>query len=189
MRTRVTVIGSIWLAVMPLASKALDLVPGRYAIMLQSQDGVTLDVGTLELAGSEQGQMSYEIDWDDSQFSDQFLSMRPFKCLDGARTQWCRVPYPYANKRELSADDLTDLEYDLLFIWKKQGEYGINMWNGVYYDLERSESGLRGVMNDMDMDILSAPPEEGNLRPVGAYDLELADPDSHWLPHVSIVLR
>jgi len=73
-----------------------------------------------------------------------------------------------------------------LFIWKKASDYGINMWNGVYYRFELTESGLVGTLNEMDMDILSAPPEAGDLRPVGEYDIEPGDPDSHWLPTLRI---
>ena len=187
MRDMFRMMGCVLACAAPVQSNAQDLTPGAYAIELLTTDGPPLNVGTLDLTETAPGQFGYQIDWDDSQFSDQFLSMRPFKCLDGAKKQWCRVPYPYENKRTLSADDLTDLEYDLLFIWKKQGDYGIDMWNGVYYDLERSETGLTGQMNEMDMDILSAPPDDGNLRPIEAFDIEPADPDSHWLP--SLVIR
>ena len=149
---------------------------------LVEANGAALLVGSVDFEPVGDGEFSYHVNWDEAKFSDQFLSMRPFKCLDGAEKQWCRVPYPYENKRRISSEDLTDLEYDLLFIWKKRGDYGIDMWNGVYYDIEASGDGLAGAMNEMDMDILSAPPEGGDLRPIGEYDLELADPDGHWLP-------
>lgn len=168
---------------------ALDLTQGEptnFEIVLTEADGTGITVGQIAIRAGDQGGYTYDIDWNDGKFSDQFLSMRPFKCLDGAKKQWCRVPYPYKNNGLISQDDLTDLEYDLLFIWKSQGDYGINMWNGIYYDLELTETGLKGVMKEMDMDILSAPPEDGNLRPIGAFDLEPADPDSHWLPGLSI---
>ena len=112
--------------------------------------------------------------------------MRPFKCLEGSTKYWCRVPYPYENRRLVTADDLTDLEYDLLFIWKGATEYGINMWNGVYYQLRTDGSVIIGALNEMDMDKLSAPPDDGNLRPIREVDLEPGEPESHWLPKLLI---
>ena len=81
------------------------------------------------------------------------------------------------------ARDLTDLEYDLLFLWKDSSEYGIDLWNGVYYQLEVSDDGrIRGLLHEMDMNILSAPPEDGNMRPIHDNDLEPGEAESHWLP-------
>ena len=60
------------------------------------------------------------------------------------------------------------------------------MWNGVYYRIDILDDRIIGALHEMDMDILSAPPEPGNTRPVGAYDVEESDPDSHWLPYVVI---
>ncbi|WP_424971247.1 hypothetical protein [Dinoroseobacter sp. S76] len=150
------------------------------AVYLEAQDGERLAIADLVV---EDG--AYDLTLRDGPFSDHFLSMRPFKCLTGAEKHWCYVPYPYENARNIGSE-LTDLEYDLLFLWKGAGEYGINMWNGVYYKLEAEGDRLVGVMHEMDMDILSAPPEDGNLRPVREMDLEPADPDSHWLPRLVI---
>lgn len=111
--------------------------------------------------------------------------MRPFRCLEGADKHWCHVPYPYEIKRDVSAD-LTDLEYDFLFVWKGATEYGINMWNGVYYKLTEANGKVIGILHEMDMDSLSAPPPPGELRPVQPKDLHESDPESHWLPRLII---
>jgi hypothetical protein len=129
---------------------------------------------------------SYELTWDESRFGDYFLSMRPFKCLEGPDKLWCRVPYPYEIHRSLQDGDLTDVEYDLMFVWKKAGEYGINMWNGVYYQLSEKGEQFEGKLNEIDMNVLAAPPEDGNLRPIGPQDITEADPESHWLPRLVI---
>lgn len=60
------------------------------------------------------------------------------------------------------------------------------MWNGIYYELEPSETGFQGVLYEFDMDTLAAPPEEGSLRPITADILDVGDPDSHWLPRITI---
>ncbi len=98
---------------------------------------------------------------------------------------WCHVPYPYEIKRDISVEP-TDLEYDFLFLWKKAGSYGIDMWNGVYYELSEQDGNLVGSLHEMDMNVLSVPPEAGVLRPLKPTDLELGDPDSHWLPKLVI---
>ena len=160
-------------AAMADETRTVSLVPAK---------GVPIQVAELTIA--ENGH--YQITWDDTKFDDFFLSMRPFKCLEGPEKLWCRVDYPYQNQRSIAGDDLTDLEYDLLFVWKNAKDYGIDMWNGVYYDLAGQDGRLVGTMNEMDMDVLAAPPEDGSLRPIQPDMLDEADADSHWLPKLII---
>ncbi len=155
---------------------------GRYSAFLEQADGSRIMVAGIEL----DAEGTYDIAMEAAPFSDHFLSMRPFKCLEGPDKHWCHVPYPYENRRRLAEGDLTDLEYDFLFLWKGATEYGINMWNGVYYKLSEEDGRLVGHLHEMDMDILSAPPAAGDLRPVQEYDLEEGDPDSFWLPRLVI---
>ena len=163
---------------------AAELV-GRKTLRLMDGAGNDTVVGTVSFTSDGAG-TTYVIEWDLSEFGDYFLSMRPFKCLEGPEKLWCRVPYPYEIKRRIAGDELTDLEYDTLFIWKKSSDYGIDMWNGIYYKFELEDGALVGSLHEMDMDILSAPPDAGVLRPVGEYDIEPGDPDSHWLPILRI---
>ncbi|WP_298850100.1 hypothetical protein [uncultured Ruegeria sp.] len=86
----------------------------------------------------------------------------------------------------MSADDLTDLEYDLLFIHTGATEYGIDMWIGIYYQLQTDGDRPVGQLHEMDMGLLAVPPAEGDLRPVTDKDIHEADPDSHWLPQLVI---
>ena len=158
---------------------------GAKTASLIAADGTATPVADIVFSEDADG-ASYEIEMRAAPFTDHFLSMRPFKCLEGALKHWCHVPYPYEIKRVATPEDLTDLEYDLLFIWKGASEYGINMWNGVYYRLELDGDRLVGRLHEIDMDTLSAPPDDGDLRPVREQDLEEGDPDSHWLPIVVI---
>ena len=171
-------------AVFASAVAQADPLSGEKAVKLVSADGAEIVVATVVF--SPEGDGTYTITQNDAVFTDHFLSMRPFKCLESPEKHWCYVPYPYEITRKVSAEDLTDLEYDLLFVWKGATEYGINMWNGVYYRMEIDGDRLIGRLHEMDMDILSAPPEPGNLRPVREVDLEESDPDSHWLPVVVV---
>lgn len=150
-------------------------------VFLEDAQGQKIAIASLNIAPDG----SYRIDMNGAVFSDHFLSMRPFKCLEGPVKNWCHVPYPYEITRNLSRE-LTDLEYDLLFIWKDKTDYGINMWNGVYYKLDDQGGEWTGVIREMDMDVLSVPPEAGELRPLRAKHLHEADPESHWLPRLVI---
>ncbi|MEL6450302.1 MAG: hypothetical protein AAFQ19_03510 [Pseudomonadota bacterium] len=151
------------------------------AVMLEAQDGTRIQIATVDVSASG----DYTVEMAQAPFTDHFLSMRPFRCLEGPTKHWCHVPYPYKIARNINAD-LTDLEYDFLFLWKGSTEYGINMWNGVYYKLSAEDGRLTGTLHEMDMDLLSAPPDAGNLRPLQAGDLHASDPDSHWLPRMII---
>ncbi len=148
-----------------LVSCSASLAETR-TVFLEANDGQRVEVATLEV--EDDG--TYAVNMSENSFTDHFLSMRPFKCLEGPVKNWCHVPYPYEIRRDLS-EDLTDLEYDFLFVWKGAADYGINMWNGVYYQIEPDGAGMKGVLHEMDMDVLSAPPAQGELRPVLQVDL------------------
>lgn len=162
-----------------------DILEGKRTISLVDGTGTKVVVGEVEFQPLGAG-ASYRLAFDDAPFADHFLSMRPFKCVEGPEKYWCHVPYPYDIRRQVTTNDLTDLEYDLLFLWKGATEYGINMWNGVYYDLRVEGDRIVGQLMELDMDTLSAPPEAGNLRPLTDDQLHEADPESHWLPMVVI---
>lgn len=168
-----------WAIMGPLLAAPVAADEARH-VYLEDQTGERIEIATLSIA--EDG--TYAVVMQDGAFGDHFLSMRPFKCLEGPEKNWCHVPYPYEINRNI-AEELTDLEYDFLFLWKGKTEYGINMWNGVYYQIEGDKDGsggLRGVLHEMDMDLLSAPPGTGVLRPLRAQDIHESDPESHWLP-------
>jgi len=171
-------------------SKALSLILSLMAgaacadtrgVFLETNDGTRTRIATLDIADDG----GYGVTMATAPFGDHFLSMRPFKCLEGADKNWCHVPYPYEIARNI-AQDLTDLEYDFLFLWKKKTDYGIDMWNGIYYRIEDQGDQMVGTLHEMDMDLLSAPPAAGITRPLRAQDIHPSDPDSHWLPRLVI---
>ncbi|MEL6958457.1 MAG: hypothetical protein AAGL89_05830 [Pseudomonadota bacterium] len=150
-------------------------------VYLETNAGERIHIASV--AVSEGG--DYAVEMAAAPFVDHFLSMRPFRCIEGSQKHWCHVPYPYEIARNIGGD-LTDLEYDFLFVWKGATEYGINLWNGVYYKLTPQNDQLVGILHEVDMDALGVPPEAGNLRPIMASDLHESDPDSHWLPRMVI---
>lgn len=158
----------------------------NYSIALAGNNNEHFEIGTMMTESTVDGTSSYKIRWDTTKFEDHFLSMRPFKCIPGGEKLWCHTPYPYEIKRQISDDDFIDLEYDLIFVWKPAKEYGINLWNGVYYQLETTSFGWKGTMYEYDLGILGIPPDEGELRPVLEKDLHEASLEDHFLPYIEI---
>lgn len=155
-------------------------------ISLIGKDGSKFQVAKIILTPQENKKHSFEIIWDDTKFSEHFLSMRPFKCIDGAQTV-CHLGYPYKTKNRISKTDLKDLEYALLFIHKNEKEYGINFWNGIYYRLKREDNGtITGSVWETDMNELASPPEKEFDRPIGGSDLVEGAEGKHRFPKLII---
>lgn len=150
-------------------------------VFLEDGQGKRIEIASVQIDGERR----YDIMLNQDVFTDHFLSMRPFKCVEGPEKHWCHVPYPYEIKRDISKD-LTDLEYDFLFLWKSSTDYGIDTWNGVYYQLEAQEAAWVGTLHEIDLGELGIPPEDGDLRPIQAKDLHETEGDSHWLPRLII---
>lgn len=164
---------------------ANDTATETKKVTLIGKDGSRLEIASVTLTKTEQGE-KISINFIEDRFSEHFLSMRPFKCIDGDQTL-CHLPYPYKTKDIITKDNLMDLEYKLLFIHKGAGEYGINFWNGVYYRLKREDDGsFTGVVWETDMDELAAPPEVEYSRPIGGDDLSEGAEGKHRYPLVEI---
>ncbi len=157
-------------------------LPPEMVITLRGADGMTVEIGTLEAAPEDDG-YRIRVILDNSKFEEQFLSMRPFKCLPHAAQVLCYLAYPYDNPRFVTKDDVTDLEYDLLFLHKTPQEYGIDAWNGLYYDLTMTDNGFEGELKETDLNVLAAPPDEP--RPIKDTDLYPAS-EKHWPRRITI---
>lgn len=119
--------------------------------------------------------------------SDQFLSMRPFRCIQGETEWFCHLPYPYELRNAVSDEDLRDLEYSLLFIRKKPSEFGIDAWNGLYYRLTRGTDGqITGMLMEGDLNVLAVPPETRFARPIDLEDFIEAEPGRRLFPRLVI---
>jgi hypothetical protein len=168
------------------AAVAAELPSGVKTIRLVPAAGAPINLGTVSFAG-EGPARTITVRFDESLFHDHFLSMRPFKCLEGPDKFYCHLPYPYDSEGVVTVGDLADLEYALLFVHKKPTEYGINLWNGVYYKLALEEGGrITGSLYEVDMDVLASPPPTGEMRPIKPGDLNPAALEKQWLPRVVI---
>lgn len=161
-----------------------DVEPGEKAVVLESPGGETVRIGTM-LVSKANGRYQFKVEMDETKFSDQFLSMRPFKCIDGS-PMYCHLAYPYTISNRFSDADMIDLAYTFLFITKSKTEYGINPYNGRFYSFRELDGALVGDVHAVDLDILAVPPEEGNLRPIGAEQLDTLQPESERFPRIRI---
>ncbi len=136
------------------------LFPDKAGIYLQEASGAETVIGTVQFKNQPDGTSTFEIDVGGEVFSDHFLSMRPFKCITGDADWFCYLAYPYDIRNTVAPGNLTDLEYNLLFITKSKTEFGIDAWNGIYYKLTLDESGsITGALNQGDLNVLQSPPE------------------------------
>ena len=162
-------------------------VADSYDVALLDNSGARISIGRMETESLGSGSSSYQIRLHAPKFESHFLSMRPFKCLPGEHQLWCHAEYPYEIKRTISATDWTDLEYDLIFVWKDKKEYGVDLWNGVYYQLEPLENGgWHGVMYEYDLGVLGVPPPAGELRPISETDLHETAVEDRAFPYLEI---
>jgi hypothetical protein len=174
-----------FVALMLLSTPVLAELPkGTKTITLTSATEQIV-IGTVTFSG-EGEERNVAVALKEALFKDHFLSMRPFKCLEGKK-HYCHLPYPYAWTGKVTATDLTDLEYALLFVQKAPTDYGINLWHGVYYKLALSVDGrISGSLHEVDMDTLASPPAAGELRPITPDLLSKAEADGQWLPMMRI---
>lgn len=132
---------------------------------------------------SEDGATNISVELDEGWFAEKFLSMRPFRCIDGDKQAVCHLPYPYALKDRITSNDLTELEYRLLFLHKGAADYGIDAWNGIYYKLSITDKGhLMGTLHEANFNVLAVPPDDPFARPVGPADLKQGEPAHYLLP-------
>lgn len=174
----------LWLT---LGSAQSAELTSSMTVTLHPNAGEPINIATV--AFEKEGEhYRYALTMDSSKFTEHFLSMRPFKCFQGPQHMLCHLPYPYEKTALIGADNLTDLEYDLLFIHRQASEYGINPWNGIYYKLRLDEESgkISGELREVDLDILATPPKDGLKYPIQAVDLIEVEPATHSYPHLVI---
>lgn len=175
------------LALSPQA--VFERLPEKARIVLGAQDGTGTEIGSVTFGPLQpNGERGFAVDLSSGPFSEHFLSMRPFRCLEAAAEWYCHLPYPYSMRGTISADDLTDLEYSLLFIRKAPAEFGIDAWNGLYFRLKPgATSTLEGTLLEGDFNVLASPPETENARPLDPAEFLEADRKRRAFP--SLVIR
>ena len=165
-------------------SYSASILSGTKTINLLTKDGQRIPIGNIEFLPSSD-KIKYQLHIDHARFKDYFLSMKEMKCLEGPEL-WCHIRYPYNQPRTITLDDLRWLEHDLLFMFKKNNEFGANFWNGVYYSLMIKEGVILGEEQAIDLNLLSAPPEDIDT-PFYSEDLrDEIERVQRWLPDIEI---
>ncbi len=175
----------LWLCLVETA--AAQPFPGKAQIVLIAADKSELPVGQVTFIPQADDSALIDVEIESERLTDHFLSMRPFRCIEGEDEWFCHQPYLYSIRNQISADDLTDLEYQLLFIRKIPSEFGIDAWNGLYYQLElRDDGSIGGSLLEGDLNVLQSPPAEQYARPIDLFEFVEADPERRLYPAIEI---
>ena len=171
-----------------LPTKALEfpVEAGIYLVDMQMQE---VRIGEIKFSKvtAESTSVSIEVEIDRSVFSEHFLSMRPFRCLTGDEEWFCYLEYPYELRSIISPEDLSDLEYQLLFIRKTPQEFGIDAWNGLYYKLKLEKDGtISGRLWEGDLNSLQSPPSEKYAKPVELDEFIVGDESRRLFPWIKV---
>lgn len=167
-------------------SFAENLLSGQKTIFLIDNNQQQYAIGDVSFTPLSQTSSSYTIHIDHSQFADYFLSMKEMKCLEGPEL-WCHLRYPYTQPRTVTHNNFEWLAHDLLFMFKKPGEYGANFWNGIYYEMSVNDKGeIRGTAQAVDLNMLAAPPDDLDMPPFGEFERHETETEPRWLPFILI---
>lgn len=169
-----------------LAYAGPQLPEGKKTITLIAASGERQDIGHVVFT-PEESAATFELMIDAPEFREEFLSMRPFSCLPGEKEMWCHLAYPYTLKRQITTSELTDLEYDLLFLFKPPTSYGIDPWNGLYFKMQIDDAGgISGGVHDVNLDPLGVPPKDKTARTIAPDALTASDPATHRFARIEI---
>ncbi len=183
---RVVLLAAMVMVPSALAFGADQLPEGEKKIVLIAADGSEFVAGHVAFKRDGDG-AKISVNLDAPGFQDEFLSMRPFRCLPHKKEMWCHLAYPYETRGRITANDLVDLEYALLFLYKPPGGYGIDAWNGLYFKLGVKEGGnISGNVHETDMNVLAVPPDDPLSRPIDHDALTSVEPDAHRFARVEI---
>jgi len=165
---------------------AADL-PEKAGIFLVDPDKQETRIGDVDFSTTDNGEIAVLVEIDNSVFTEHFLSMRPFRCIEGDAEWFCYLEYPYDLRSVITQDDLSDLEYQLLFIRKTPSEFGIDAWNGLYYKLIIEEDGsITGKLLEGDLNSLQSPPAEKYAKPVDLEEFITGDKARRLFPTLRI---
>ena len=167
-------------------SYAADFPPDAGIYLVDAQQNETR-VGDISFTDIDDGKTVVRVEIDNDQFTDHFLSMRPFRCIEGDTEWFCYLQYPYDLRSVITVDDLSDLEYQLLFLLKKPTEFGIDAWNGLYYKLGfEADGSITGKLMEGDLNSLQSPPSEKYAKPIDLGEFIPANPSTRLFPTLRI---
>jgi hypothetical protein len=159
---------------------------GLKTLTLHTRDDQALVLGAVNFQPRADGRTGFTLALDHARFKDFFLSMKEFKCLEGQGEILCHVPYPYAQPGTVSATDMAWLEHALLFLFKQPSEFGAKLWNGLYFQMRLTEQGIVGTPQAIDLNAISAPPDDLNKPPYRPALRDDIAPGARWATRLTI---
>ncbi|MGC2164414.1 MAG: hypothetical protein WA632_00215 [Gallionella sp.] len=173
------------LVVLPAFAMAWEM-EGTKTLTANTIDNQHITLGAVRFEQRDDRKVSFVITMDRTHFSDYFLSMKEFKCIEGPSELFCYVPYPYPQPGTVTAKDMAWLEHSLLFLYKLPKEFGAKLWNGLYFRLERTEHGLLGTPQAVDLNLISAPPDNTAVPPFTPGLRDDIAPGARWIKSLTI---
>ena len=159
---------------------------GVQTITAHSRDKQSTVIGVVTFTPQKDGSTAFVVTMDHANFTDYFLSMKEFKCLSSPVEVTCHVPYPYWQPGKVRLYDLTWLEHNLLFLFKSPSEFGAKLWNGLYFRFAVTEQGLVGRPMAIDLNRISAPPDQLDVPSFGPDARDVIPESSRWIEFISI---
>ncbi|MEY8876866.1 MAG: hypothetical protein AB9M60_10190 [Leptothrix sp. (in: b-proteobacteria)] len=188
-RTRRRVAAAALMMCLPMLASAWEL-DGRKSLTLHTRDQQHIEVGSVTFEPRGEGVIGFRLAMATERFTDHFLSMKEFKCLSGDNEIDCHVPYPYPQPGTVRVDgataDFAWLEHSLLFLFKLPREFGAKLWNGLYFELERTDRGLRGRPQAVDLNAISAPPDRPGVPPYTKAQRSDIAAGARWIESITI---
>lgn len=179
-------ITALCLATLLAATAHAQPLDGTKSLRLHARDGTAVVLGKVQFTPQADGRSRFALQLDHAVFKDFFLSMKEFKCVEAPTEVFCHVPYPYPQPGTVAPDDLAWLEHSLLFMFKTPSEFGAKLWNGVYYQLKATGNGLDGLPQAVDLNRISAPPDQPGVPPLRRALRDDITPGARWFHRLSI---
>lgn len=167
------------------AASAWEL-DGRKTLTAHPREGAPIVLGHVTFTPRPDGSSAFVLALDTQRFTDHFLSMKEFKCLEAPAEITCHVPYPYPNPGTVRKDDLRWLEHSLLFLFKQPKDFGAKLWNGLYYRLRATDTGLVGTPQSIDLNQISAPPDKPEVPPYRPALRDDVPEGARWLARLTL---
>lgn len=180
------ILPAIALATLVAGTVTAQPLQGSPTLRLHARDGTAVVLGQVQFTPQADGRSTFQLQLDHAAFKDFFLSMKEFKCVEAPAEVFCHVPYPYPQPGTVALGDLAWLEHSLLFMFKTPSEFGAKLWNGVYYQLTPTATGLEGRPQAVDLNRISAPPDRPGVPPFRRALRDDIPAGARWFPRLTI---
>jgi hypothetical protein len=159
---------------------------GEKNVTAHTRDQQRIVIATVNFTPQSDGTTGFKLTMNHAAFTDYFLSMKEFKCLSSPVEVACHVPYPYRQPARVTPADYAWLEHSLLFLYKLPTEFGAKLWNGIYYKFRLTDKGLVGEPMAIDLNRISAPPDDLGTPPFGPDEKDPIPASARWIESITV---